>query len=768
MNSKKEYQTQIGNRGYTIVKEDVSSSELQEMRKQLTVQPFVNSSYLQNVPSFPIYMESQRKLYLPRYFGIEHLGPPKTLSIQEGTQMNKGVSFQGNLKPVQKPIIEAFLQQTKNKPYGGGIISVPCGYGKCLAKGTKVIMYDGKCKNVEKICVGDILMGDDFTKRNVLSICKGNEMMVHIKTSNGLSYKVNESHILSLVKDANTPQEKLLDISIENYLKMSKEEQSTWKGYQVPVVFKKQKRYFVSSPYNYGYTLDKKIEDYYLYNSFETRFALLGGIYDKYGVITNSENVNNYFRLFFGKYNPILYNFEFLLHSLGIEFSKNENETTKIIIYRMKIHTMIQPFLHSKKVICDEVCNMNYFEKYTKSKITHSITIHYDTIDEYYGFTLDNNHRFLLENGIVTHNTVLAIHIAAELQRKTLVVVHKEFLMNQWKERIQQFLPNAKIGKIQSNVIDIKNKDIVLGMLQSISMIDYPPETFRNFGFVIYDECHHLGAEVFSRSLLKTSCPYTLGLSATPNRQDGLTKVFHWYLGPMIYQIKKREDKNVDVRMYHFSDSNQDYSKEVVNFMGKPNSAQMINNITSFKPRIDLLFNLLLPLLKEGRKILVLSDRKNHLSEIKKKIEDYALVHKESFPYSAGYYLGGMKACDLEKTEKDNIILGTFAMASEGFDCREPLDTIVLGSPKSNIEQAVGRILRQEEKDRKFVPLVLDIVDEFATFPRQALKRAKFYKTNEYRIHTFNQNMESIPNKYVKSKNKGKAQKNLDFLPDSD
>ena len=338
--------------------------------------------------------------------------------------------------------------------------------------------------------------------------------------------------------------------------------------------------------------------------------------------------------------------------------------------------------------------------------------------------------------------------------------------MNQWKERIEQFMPKAKIGRIQSNIIDTENKDIVLGMLQSISMIDYPPDTFRNFGLVIYDECHHLGAEVFSRSLLKTSCPYTLGLSATPQRNDGLTKVFHWYLGPMIYQIKKREDKNVDVRMYHFHDDTDAYSKEVTNFMGKPNSAQMINNITSYTPRIDLLFQLLLPLLREGRKILVLSDRKNHLAEIKKKIETHALLHKDDFPYSVGYYLGGMKASELEKTEKDNVILGTFAMASEGFDCREPLDTIVLGSPKSNIEQAVGRILRQDEKDRKFVPLVIDIVDEFASFSRQALKRAKFYKTNEYRISTFDKNMKPIPNKYVKSR--AKKQKKLDFLPDSD
>ena len=96
--------------------------------------------------------------------------------------------------------------------------------------------------------------------------------------------------------------------------------------------------------------------------------------------------------------------------------------------------------------------------------------------------------------------------------------------MNQWKERIEQFLPDARVGRIQSNKVKVKDKDIVLGMLQSISMIDYPEETFNEFGFVIYDECHHLGAEIFSRALLKTGFKYLLGLSATSKDPMDLVK----------------------------------------------------------------------------------------------------------------------------------------------------------------------------------------------------------------------------------------------------
>ena len=197
--------------------------------------------------------------------------------------------------------------------------------------------------------------------------------------------------------------------------------------------------------------------------------------------------------------------------------------------------------------------------------------------------------------------TVLALDIIAKLKVKTLVIVHKEFLLNQWKERIEQFLPDARVGRIQSNKIKVKDKDIVLGMLQSISMIDYPEETFNDFGFVIYDECHHLGAEIFSRALLKTGFKYLLGLSATPKRGDGLSKVFEWYLGRIVYSIKRQPEK-VKVKIIEYYNEDESYSKEKLNQMGKPNSATMINNITSFEPRLKVLMKEVFDCLKMGVK----------------------------------------------------------------------------------------------------------------------------------------------------------------------
>ena len=77
--------------------------------------------------------------------------------------------------------------------------------------------------------------------------------------------------------------------------------------------------------------------------------------------------------------------------------------------------------------------------------------------------------------------TTISLFLISKLKRKTIVLVHKEFLMEQWIERIKQFLPTARIGKIQGKVFDISNKDIVIGMLQTISQRDYPLNTFESF-----------------------------------------------------------------------------------------------------------------------------------------------------------------------------------------------------------------------------------------------------------------------------------------------
>ena len=183
---------------------------------------------------------------------------------------------------------------------------------------------------------------------------------------------------------------------------------------------------------------------------------------------------------------------------------------------------------------------------------------------------MDGNHRYLLGDFTVTHNTVLGLKLVEIIKKKTIIFVQKTFLKNQWIERIQQFLPQARIGTIQGPVIDIEDKDIVIAMVQSISMKSYPDSLFDSFGFSIHDEVHHMSSETFSNCLKKCTTLYSLGLSATMNRKDGLTFVFKMYLGEICYKNKEDNDKkdNVLVKAIDYIALDDEYNEVERDFRG--------------------------------------------------------------------------------------------------------------------------------------------------------------------------------------------------------
>ena len=324
--------------------------------------------------------------------------------------------------------------------------------------------------------------------------------------------------------------------------------------------------------------------------------------------------------------------------------------------------------------------------------------------------------------------TILALYILCQLKMKAIVIVHKDFLMTQWYDRIHEFIPGATIGKIQQNTIDTDGKDIVLAMVQSLSKKDYPEDTFDEFGLAIFDECHHLGAEVFHRCMSKVQTKYMFGLSATPNRKDGCRKVFEWYIGPMAYVSKEKNTDYVKVDILKYSTSDPEYSRIETAFRGKPCCPRMINNICNYPPRTQLLLDKIIIYYKEGRDILYLNDRRQNLDTMHKLLKQQGI--------ESGFYVGGMKPDALREAQTKQVILGTFSMASEGMDIPK-LNTILLGSPKSDIVQSVGRILRQTKETRKFHPLIFDINDDFSIFMNQSKKRLQFYRKQRYDIDVY-------------------------------
>lgn len=320
--------------------------------------------------------------------------------------------------------------------------------------------------------------------------------------------------------------------------------------------------------------------------------------------------------------------------------------------------------------------------------------------------------------------TTVALNIVSVMKKKTLIIVHKEFLLNQWVERINQYLPTARIGRIQGQIIDVEGKDVVIGMLQSLSMKDYDDSVFASFGMVLIDEVHHIGSEVFSCALFKIVPKYTLGLSATMDRKDGTTFVFKMFLGEIVYKIAAKKQRNVQVRAIHYHCADPVFNKMEYDFRGNPAFSTMISKLCDYAPRTEFIIKVIKDMFEENgeQQIMVIAHNKNVLTYIHDAIKEREIA-------TVGYYIGGMKESALKLTESKQVVIATYAMAAEALDIKT-LCTLIMVTPKTDIEQSVGRILRSDHDQ----PVVVDIVDSHESFVKQWAKRKTFYRKENYEI----------------------------------
>lgn len=272
------------------------------------------------------------------------------------------------------------------------------GTGKCLAPGTEILMYDGTFKKVENIVVGDKLMGDDSTIRNVQSTCSGYDKMYKISQEYGESYIVNEPHILTLKNGKN-----IFDIPLNEYISFDQEFRDKTKGFKINVKFLYKNP--PCDPYDLGYyissgiipedvnvnfykylTINKpliwrKIPDIFKINSYEVRFGFLGGVVDFLGKLIGNTSI-----IITSFYPTFIKDLVFLISSLGLKIISKGKDF---------IEFSQSKCIPSKKFILSNVIN----------DLTSKITIDPIGTGKYHGFELDGNGRFLLSDFTVTHNT---------------------------------------------------------------------------------------------------------------------------------------------------------------------------------------------------------------------------------------------------------------------------------------------------------------------------------------------------------------------------
>ncbi len=311
--------------------------------------------------------------------------------------------------------------------------------------------------------------------------------------------------------------------------------------------------------------------------------------------------------------------------------------------------------------------------------------------------------------------TIISLRLIADLKLKTVIVINKIELLKQWKEQIEKWIPDAKVGLVQGDVFDIQDKDIVLATLQTVTIKKaLTGDNFKSFGVCFIDEIHNISSQVFSRIMFKIRPKLIYGLTATLERKDGLHKLIHMYIGEILYDNTRdstSSKQKSEIWVYQHTGVS---TKEVKLRDGTPSVATMLTNIANDDERTKKIVEICKVLRDSpGRNILVVSDRIHQLKKI-----------HMSFPKSSGLFIGGMKKEELEKTKEKQIILATYQYVSEGVNIPK-LNTLIFATPRSNITQAIGRIYR---KIHDVTPVIVDIHDHFSLFNGQYYKRRKIYK----------------------------------------
>ena len=375
--------------------------------------------------------------------------------------------------------------------------------------------------------------------------------------------------------------------------------------------------------------------------------------------------------------------------------------------------------------------------------------------------------------------TFMALYIAAQIQKRFLIVVDKEFLMNQWKAEIENFMEGATVGILQAGTCQVGSEttieelsaadlkqmaktaglkvggtkevlqqrlteagidaspkrttrhfDITICMIQTICRQDFPEGFFSDYGLTIFDECHHLGASYFSKALKTIQTKCMLGLSATPDRDDGMSCIFEYYLGEAVYKNTQRApDKDAVVKAVWFHSDVPIYADVPINYKGETVTATLLNNVSGFEPRNQKVLQVMEEYIRDpNRFILLISDRISQLEWFEQAI-------KAMYPdYKVGYYIGGMKQTVLDENAVNcQLLLATYQMVAEGFSVKK-LNTIVLTTPRKKVEQASGRIFRERIDERKVAPHIIDIIDSHDCHKRRWAIRQKFYKESQYTI----------------------------------
>lgn len=347
----------------------------------------------------------------------------------------------------------------------------------------------------------------------------------------------------------------------------------------------------------------------------------------------------------------------------------------------------------------------------------------------------------ILQAGCGAGKSSVSVELAHRIGRSTMILVHKEFLLHQWRDRIASILPGARVGIVQQDREEWEGVDFCIALMQSLARDEggrYDPRMYRDaFGLLVVDECHHVPSATFSGLVPRFAAAYRLGLSATPRRKDEAEDVFYFQLGPVLYEAKTQA-MVPRVRVLRTTAQLRDIRRGRYHVpVDKLNSAQITSQLADDRTRQRLIVDQVLRAVKAGRKVLVVSERLEHLRDMQAAVA--VAVPSLGMPWEVtqGAYVGQwfapggkmrtVKQDDLTAAAACQVVWATKQIMEEGADI-PALDVLVLATPVSDAEQVVGRVRRWCKPEAakcarlcgwraatcegKPDPVVIDVVDE--------------------------------------------------------
>ena len=539
--------------------------------------------------------------------------------------------------------------------------------------------------------------------------------------------------------------------------------------------------YFDKTLYNLNLINNKHIPDIYKYNSYENRLKLLAGLLDSDGYLSKCKTTFKFNQCIKNErlFDDVLY----LARSLGFACYKKIKNTSWTYNGVKKYNTAYRMSINGFDI--DKIPTLCIRKqanprKQIKDPLVSHIVIKKLNIDNYYGFQVDKNNRYVMGSFTVTHNcgkTFLAMDLISKINQKTLIIVPNTYLLKQWVELLTKYFPNNTIGEYYGKTK--KNGDIIVSIINSLvnetfelkdfynKKIKYNynyEEFFKQFGFIILDESHIYCTDIFKVIYNRFQSSYMLGLSATPNeRTNKCDLISHAHIGEVLDAHTLPNFIHNDIKFtadLHLIKYNapDEYVKihinPTTNMICVP---QMIEDIINDEYRNKLILNELLKLFESKLNIFVFSERRNHLEYLYNQF-NYILEEKYNDENNNSYLsipelninnnlvlYGGSSDDDIEKAKnKSNIIFTTYSYSSTGVSI-DKMNAVILSTPRrSKAKQIIGRIFRLNKENSHIKRIIIDIIDNKNVLKNQLYSRMDAYKERECNIYKKNINYNEI------------------------